>query len=132
MSLSIDLTPHLESRLNEEAARAGVPPEHLVVSALSRYLQVEPNVASATDEELVEFIGGGMSAGDWTRYYELVARRQAEQIAAEELAELQRMTERVEELNAVRLKCLAELAKRRATSIEVQMRKLGIEPPEVL
>src|SRR5690242_5825521 len=112
MSIQIDLSEQLELRLQEEAAKAGVHPEDYVVATLSRFLQVEPNVAAATEDELLEFISGGLSESDWSHYYELVQKREQELISGEELDDLVRLTDRIEHLNAARVKCLVELASR--------------------
>jgi transcriptional regulator with XRE-family HTH domain len=127
MSIQIDLSEQLELRLQEEAAKAGVHPEDYVVATLSRYLQVEPNVSAATDDELLEFISGGLSESDWTHYYELVQKREQELISETELDELVRLTDRIEHLNAARAKCLVELASRRGISLDALMQQLGIE-----
>jgi hypothetical protein len=127
MSIQIDLSEHLETRLQEEAAKAGVHPEDYVVATLSRLLQVEPNVAAATEDELLEFISGGLSESDWNHYYELVREREQELISAEELHDLVRLTDRSEHLNAARVKCLAELASRRGVSLNTLMKQLGID-----
>ena len=127
MAIHLDLSNSLQSRVNEEAAKAGMPPEQFVVSALSRFLQVEPNVSIATEDELLEFITSGLSENDWQHYDSLVAKRQQEQISTSELEELTRLTDRLEHLNAARMKCLVELAARRGCSMEAVMQQLGID-----
>lgn len=127
MSIQIELSEQLKLRLQEEAAKAGVHPEDYVVATLSRYLHVEPNVSAATDDELLEFISGGLSESDWNHYYALVSKREQEQISEKELHDLVRLTDRIEHLNAARVKCLVELASRRGISLDALMDHLGIE-----
>lgn len=127
MSIQIDLSEQLEQRLQEEAAKVGVHPEDFVIATLARFLQIEPNVAAATEDELLEFIGGGLSEGDWNHYYELVQKREQELISDEELHDLMRLTDRIEHLNAARVKCLVELASRRGISLDALMQQLGID-----
>lgn len=127
MSIQIDLSEQLESRLQEEAAKAGVHPEDYVVATLARFLQVEPNVSAATDDELLEFVNEGLSESDWNHYYGLTRKRQEELISEQELEELIRLTDRIENLNAARMKCLVELALRRRVTVDALMKQLGIE-----
>ena len=57
MSLTIELSPHDEHRLREEAARQGVPPEELVLRAVK---QIFP----ASNEEAIRALESVYDEGD--------------------------------------------------------------------
>src|SRR5690606_30654763 len=86
----------------------------------------------AEESQLLEEINRGLSATDWARYHALIAKRQAETIGDEELAELSKLADRIEELNAARLERLAELARLRNKPLPQLMDELGITAPALL
>lgn len=63
------------------------------------------------------------------RYNELIAKRQAEILTADEYEELLRLTHETEKLEARRMEYLGELARLRGTSLTALMENLGIRPP---
>ncbi len=63
------------------------------------------------------------------RLDELIARRQAEAITPDELAELIEITHEVENLDATRLIALNALARLRGTTLPLIMAELGIKSP---
>src|SRR5690606_15757452 len=99
----------------------------------------EPDEAGSSSEppqaeecQLLEEINRGLSATDWIRYHPLVAKRQQEAISDDELAELTKLADRIEELNAARMERLAELARLRNTPLPQLMDEMGIAAPAVL
>ena len=66
------------------------------------------------------------------RFYELIEKRRAESISADELAELIALTEKSEALNVKRLKYLAQIASLRRRTLREVMRELEIAPPPTL
>ena len=80
---------------------------------------------------LLEEINRGMSEEDWARYAKLIARRRKEALTRNELVELCEISERLEKLSARRMELVAELARRRGTELNTELRKLGIEPRHV-
>src|SRR6185436_17686073 len=73
-------------------------------------------------------INQGIPADMRRRVDELVARRQAESITADELRELMQLTEQIEQQDAARLAALLELALLRRTTLGELMNTLGITP----
>jgi hypothetical protein len=135
MTITVDLTADLESRLLQEAARQGIDPGQFVVHAVRARLQAENAAAPRLDAEqsrLLEEINRGLSQSEWDRYYTLVAKRQAEALSDGELAELTATSHRIEELNARRMEHLAELARLRGTTLPELLEQLGIVPPPVI
>lgn len=115
MTITINLTPDLERQLREASDARGVPPEEIVVGALSERLKHSgpaSNIPHLSREEskLLAAINGGLSEGEWQRYRTLVARRQAELLTPDEQQELIAICDRLEALNVVRLEKISQLA----------------------
>jgi len=83
-----------------------------------------------TESELLLQINRGIPPELRERYEALSAKRQAETLNSEEYAELLRLTGQIEQLDAMRLTALAELARLRRTSLAELMQTLGIQPPD--
>ena len=83
-----------------------------------------------TESELLLQINRGIPPELRERYEVLSAKRQAETLNSEEYAELLRLTGQIEQLDAMRLTALAELARLRQTSLAELMQTLGIQPPD--
>lgn len=81
-----------------------------------------------SESELLLRINQGIAEQKQRRYRELVAKRRAETLTAEELAELQHLTDEWEQCEADRLARLAELARLRGTTLARLMSDLGIRP----
>ncbi|MCY2991272.1 MAG: hypothetical protein NTY19_25870 [Planctomycetota bacterium] len=134
MVLTIDLTPDLESKLREVAAAQGVEPREYVVETLRQHLGpalTHPPCQSAAESKLFDEINQGLSEWDWSRYRQLIEKRRAEQLTAEEHVELTAISDRVEELNVRRLELLSELARLRNTTLPTLMDQLGLQPDPV-
>jgi hypothetical protein len=92
MDLTIDITPELEARLREEAARHGVDPRQYVINMLRERLKTETasgRCLSATESRLLEEINRGLSEAQWKRYHELIEKRQAGELSEDERSELE-------------------------------------------
>ena len=63
------------------------------------------------------------------RYWELIDKRRAETLSSKEYDELLELSDKSEELNAERIKALAELAQFRGVSLPEVMDQLGINTP---
>ncbi len=83
-----------------------------------------------TESELLLQINRGIPPELRERYEALLAKRRAETLNSEEYAELLRLTGQIEQLDAMRLTALAELARLRQTSLAELMQTLGIQPPD--
>lgn len=86
----------------------------------------------AKESRLLEEINRGVSETDWSRYHALIAKRQQEAIGNDDLSELTRLANQIEQLNAVRMERLAELARLRNTPLPQLMHELGLAAPAVL
>jgi hypothetical protein len=83
----------------------------------------------ATEAELLQEINQGLNDDFWERYRALIRRRQDETLSDEDRAELIRLTDQVEAMNASRMEHLAQLARLRGKPLRAVMQELGINPP---
>jgi hypothetical protein len=135
MSLTIDLPPHLEVRLREEAARAGVDAVTFIRNTLEECVRQRrsptdlPPHLPQPEADLLQKINEGLPPEHWQRYHELVAKRRAETLQPDEHASLIALSDQIESANARRIAYLIELARLRQTSLEELMDQLGIKSP---
>ena len=140
-TLLLEISPELEQQLRAEAARKGLEPGHYVLTLLQQQLQPaqageNPSVnlpissLPPTEADLLQQINFGLSAEEWELYYALIAKRQAETLTDEEHARLIEISDQIEIANARRIAALIQLAALRGTSLETEMRNLGIEAPD--
>lgn len=85
-------------------------------------------VLSERESELFLQINQGLPLRTRKRLNKLIEERQSHTISENELQELRRLTNRIEKSDAVRLKCLIELAALRNVSLDTLMRQLGLAP----
>ena len=133
MTLTIDLSPELESRLLAEASRRGLDAGSFVVATLNRQLGTPSDFAAPTgcvsESELLEKINAGLPEEVWRRFHELIALRREERLSELERRELVELADRVEAMNSRRLEWLLELARMRNVSLASLMETLGIQSP---
>ena len=136
MTLTIEISPELESHVREQAAQHGLGAGEYVVNILRQHLrEIERPKASylpETEARLLEQINEGFPSDWWRRYNELIEKRRAETLTPEEQATLIGLSDQVEELNARRIQHLTELARLRQTSLLELMEQLGIKPAPYL
>jgi len=134
MVLTIDLAPELEFRLREAAADQGVDLRVYVEQYLRQRLcpaeMLHPSL-SAAESRLFGEINQGFSEADWSRYGQLIVKRRAEELTADEHVELTGLSDRLERLNVRRLEVLNELATLRNTTLPTLMDQLGLRPSPV-
>ncbi len=94
-------------------------------------LQAQRRVPSLpqAESELLLKINQGISPALQKRYNELAAKRRAETLLEDEYAELLRLTDKIEKLQARRVGYLAELASLRKISLSQLLDDLGIYGP---
>lgn len=132
MSVTIDLTPDLESQLKTEAARQGLNADAYIVKTLRESLgQVEDrnSCLSRAETELLQEINAGSDEETWRRYKELIEKRRAKTLSRDEQLELIEISDNIERQNARRLERLVELARLRNVSVDELMKQLGMETP---
>ena len=112
-------------------AVAQLPTEELTVFvervATLRAERIAPHV-SHDEAALLQRIGRGLPDGLRRRYEELATKRDDERLTADEYAELLRLTDEVELLNAERAEAIVALARLRGVAPAALMQSLGIQP----
>ena len=88
----------------------------------------EEHRLSARESELLLNINQGIPATMQQRYDELIEKRDARTLTAEEYEELLQLTDQVELLDAKRMDYLLELAHLRKQSLTLLMAELGLTP----
>ncbi len=130
MTLTIDLTPEIEAKLRDEAAKEGLDPDRYVLHTLTERWgqprETDPPHLSRAESELLQRINEGLPAETWRQYHDLIAKRRAETLTPEQHKALIELSDQVEMDYARRLESVLELAHWRGTSLEAQMQKLGI------
>jgi hypothetical protein len=134
MVLTINLAPEIETRLREAAADQGVEPRVYVEEYLRQHLRPVgtcPPCLNAAESKLFDEINQGFSESDWNRYRQLLGKRQAEQLTADEQLELIKLSDILEHMNFRRLELLSELARLRNMTLPALMDQLGLQPGPV-
>jgi thymidylate kinase len=132
-TITLNLSPELEQKLLNEAAKEGIEPDCYIVNALQEHLQSQHMLEKKTESDLLEQINIGFSAETWAKYHNLIAKRHAETLSPEEHEDLIQLSDRLEKLNVTRIQALIQLANLREQPLSDLMQNLGIRPnPEVL
>ena len=132
MTLTLELAPELAAALRAMAHEAGLEPDRYIARALQDHVerhQNEPPHLTREETLLLQRINQGLPAETWRRYHELVAKRRAETLTAEEHQELMALTNEVELWNARRIELVAELARLKRVSLPAMMEQLGLTAP---
>lgn len=79
------------------------------------------------EADLLQKINSSLSHIAWSRYRELLAKREAETLTPTEQIELITISDQIEEANVERMSYLAALAGLRQTTIPALMRELGLQ-----
>ena len=134
MALTVEITPELESQVREQAKQRGLEADEYIVSVLQDHLRkmqyYPPSSLPEAEARLIEQINEGFPPDLWRRYNELVVKRRAETLTADEHSELIALSDQIEELSTRRLEFLADLARLRQTSLAELMQQLGISTPQ--
>lgn len=134
MTITIELTRELEQEIRQAAAAAGVAVDSFIVQSVQERLGRPEGVANGAqrlphaEADLLLGINESLSGFDWERYHHLMAKRQAEALAAMEQAELVSLSDQIEAANLQRIEHLAALARLRNTSVPALIAELGLKP----
>ncbi len=128
MTVTIDITPELESQLRDEAAKRGLDAKGYIVHTLEEHLRQTRSVRHLTkgEADLLRKINQGLPQKTWHRYNQLIQKRRLETLSSEEHAALIKISDQIEQVNAQRVEYLAQLAGIRRIPLEQLMRTLGI------
>ena len=129
MTVTLDLSPEMETELRHEAAREGLDPNGFILSTLKERLHRDSRAVphlSRTETVLLETISANWPTETQARFDSLVAKRRAHKIMSSELAELTSLAEQSEMMAAERVRAVGELAHLRGLSFDEMWRRLGI------
>lgn len=131
MTITVEMAPELEQQLRQAAAQAGLAPDVYIVETLRQRLTLSPppiERLAATEAQLLLHINQSLDGIAWSRYRDLVEKRQAETLTPAEQQELLVLTDQIELANVERMTHLVALARLRQTTLPVLIRKLGLQP----
>lgn len=132
MSLTIEIAPELEGRIRQAAAQEGLTPDTFVLESIAERLRrpvLRPGIQfTGSESKLLQAINQSMAHIDWSRYRELIDKRQTDSLTDEELTSLIALTDEVEAANVERIELLIELAQLRNTTLPALMKALDIKP----
>ena len=133
-ALTLEITPELESALQQEAARLGVDTQAFVLHSLQESLgsmirSARAKVLSAEETALLQEINQGLPSEIWRRYDELKARRDEAELTPAEHREIIAISDRIEDMNVHRMESVLELARLRKVTVESLVKDLGLESP---
>ena len=117
-----------EQLLNAAMRLSSAELEQFVARLFALKAREETAVLTEREAELLTHINQGVPSATQQRLNELVLKRQAKNIDAQELQELKRLTDVVEKADAERLKFLTELAHLRNVSLRGMIEQLGLKP----
>jgi hypothetical protein len=103
--------------------------EQLMSQVIALQAQRKASSLPKAETDLLLKINQGLPAHSQQRFNELVAKRQAETLTAEEHQELLQLTDYLEKSDARRVQYLTELAHLRGISLAALMKDLDIHPP---
>ena len=129
MTVTIDLTPELETELRDEATREGTDLSVLILNTLRQRRPGNRHIVphlSKEESELLLKINAGLPEETWKRHHILDGRRQAETLTPEEHAELLQINDEIEEDGVRRIGYVAKLAEFRGKSLDEMMKSLGL------
>ncbi|MBK8090797.1 MAG: hypothetical protein IPK32_02045 [Verrucomicrobiaceae bacterium] len=96
-----------------------------------RLLKPKPSRVRSWQWPLLLEIDRGFSAMWWKNYRSLVAKREAETIAPDELRELTALTDTLEEMNTRRVACFASASRSLGISLDELMTGMRLNPKPV-
>lgn len=103
--------------------------ERLIANALKFRRSLPENKEIRLIKKVNESV---LSDAERIRFDELVEKRQSENMGGDELGELIAMSDKSEELNVRRIKCLIEIARIRNKNLREVLKELGIFPAQTV
>lgn len=102
--------------------------EQFVRKLVALKIREETPGLSERETELMLKINQALPAKSQQRLNVLIEKRRAETISASELRELKKLTDQVENFDAMRLEALLELAQLRQVPLRKLIKQLGLKP----
>ena len=128
MTIHLNVNSELERQLKKVASQLGLTPDTYIVRLLQKDLQTQaaPRRLSPEESKLLKQINSSLATIEWERYRVLLAKRDAEELDAQEQAELISLSDKIEDANARRMNAVAKLARLRKTTVPALVESLGL------
>lgn len=126
MSIVINLSPEIESQLLKITHNKGVKLE----SYIQKIIEEKLIESKKRESELLQKINLGVSENTWSKYYQLVDKKNDLTLTELEHQELIQLSNEIEMANANRMKYLVELASLRNVDLIDLIEELGLKVPE--
>ena len=114
MSITIQIPIDIEKYLLEYTSQRGLPIDDWVSDLVKQKLEEE---RALNEDELLQKINVGLTAETWERYHLLVEKRNNYTLTEEEYTEINKISDKMEEVNAERITHLIKLANLRKVSL---------------
>ncbi len=131
MSITIQLSPELQKRLQQRADKAGLKIDRFINQILEEKTELKDksvDLAKKQEAVLLRKINTGFNAEFWEKYAVLVQKRNTASLSDAEYKNLLLVSNQIEEANARRIENLIKLAALKKMDLDVLMAKLGIAP----
>ncbi len=131
MSITIQLSPELQHRLQQRADKAGLKIDRFINQLLEEKTTTkakEKQDVKKREALLLRKINKGFNIEFWEKYATLVKKRNEASLSQSEYQALLQLSNQIEEANATRIKYLAQLAALRKMDLDDLMKSLGIAP----
>ena len=128
MSIVIDLPQDLEQKLRATASAAGQNIDAYILRLLEKDVQGQPFEEKSKSIALLQLINQGVSPEVWSRFHDLIQKRDDHTLSDTELVELMELTDSIEIAHAQRMEALVELAVLQNKPLEELMNELGVAP----
>ena len=128
--MTLEIPPPLADRLHRVARKLHLEEggyEKLLITVLDAVL-LDGETGSLDESSLLSTATQGFPPDWWSRYRELVAKRESGTITPEDIHALIEMTDAAEERQAARLEAVAALAKMRGAEPRQLMIEMGLLP----
>lgn len=123
MSITINLSHQIEEKLKSITTQNGMALEDYIEQLIAENI----DESLSKEDQLLLKINKGIAIEKWERFYELKAKREAENLTGNEHQELIEVYSEIEEVHAQRLLYLVELADLKGISVRDLMNELGIK-----
>jgi hypothetical protein len=116
MTITLDLPPELEGPLQKAAQTQGKDIAAFLLDSVRQRLRHD--VLPEPEEKLLEVINAPIAPEARSERDALLAVQSQRELSADEQTTLTRLIDEVEQANATRWQCVAELARRRGLSLQ--------------
>jgi hypothetical protein len=126
MTIQLNLPTEIEAELSQLNKGSKQAIKSYIIDAIKHKLQNKRIQCSEQETILLKKISLGFSDIFWTRYHELIQKKETEIITQLELSEIIEMTQQIESADAMRLEAIVQLAILQNKKPKDLMREMGL------